>query len=677
MTRRAETLKSVLKKKHPAFMVERFMESRFNRTTGAFDDGLVGSRVAAAAPGGWQGDGGSGETSSNMIVSEDGLTRVEIDSNGDIRVFVKDVEVARWDEADGVLWLVERASSPANPDAGWLAIFAKTDKNPYSRDSAGTESDLSAGGGGGMNDLVDDTTPQLGGDLDANAHQIQWSKGADVASAAALPVLTDGNYFDVTGTVTVTSINTTGGAGTLIKLHFDGILILTHHATNLILPTGANITTAAGDEAEFVEYGAGTYRCTAYTRADGTALASGGMDDLIDDTTPQLGGDLDVNGKNITMGGTETVDGRDVSVDGTKLDGIEAAADVTDAANVAAADAVMDSDFSAAEGFMRKTGAGAYEVIKSNLAATTAPGATDDSAAGYAVGSRWIDVTADKAYVCLDATATAAVWTETTQAGGGMNDLVDDATPQLGGDLDLNAKSLTFPSTAISDVLDEDNMASDSATKGATQQSIKKYVDDNAGASDLPGLTDTTIASPTDGDHLFHDGTDWKNKHNLDELGMYVWKALLADFSITSDVTPNTTDLKFAGVVSGRYCFEAQIRWTTPASGGGVRITVDVDGSGNPNAIWYAIVINQGGTPGLVKAMVTAEGVEITNTADQDSDQDAMISLIGWVQFGATVGGTFFIKAAQRSSSANATLLKDGSFLRYVKVNDGKTPGTT
>lgn len=62
--------------------------------------------------------------------------------------------------------------------------------------------------------------------------------------------------------------------------------------------------------------------------------------------------------------------------------------------------------------------------------------------------------------------------------GGSMNDLVDDLTPQLGGDLDLNSKNLDFPSTPnISDVKDEDNMASDSATMLATQQSIKAYVD--------------------------------------------------------------------------------------------------------------------------------------------------------------------------------------------------------
>tara|TARA_R100001510_G_C7656576_1_gene216739 strand:- start:4698 stop:6428 length:1731 start_codon:yes stop_codon:yes gene_type:complete len=47
-------------------------------------------------------------------------------------------------------------------------------------------------------------------------------------------------------------------------------------------------------------------------------------------------------GSDIVVGGT--VDGRDVAADGTKLDGIETSADVTDATNVAAAGALMDSE---------------------------------------------------------------------------------------------------------------------------------------------------------------------------------------------------------------------------------------------------------------------------------------------------------------------------------------------
>jgi hypothetical protein len=119
-----------------------------------------------------------------------------------------------------------------------------------------------------------DTTPQLSGDLDCNGSQIQWSQGADVASATAVPVLTDGKYFDVTGTTTIATINTTGGVGTLIKLHFDDALTLTDDADNIILPGGANIATAAGDEAEFIEYATGKYRCTNYSKADPSATTT-------------------------------------------------------------------------------------------------------------------------------------------------------------------------------------------------------------------------------------------------------------------------------------------------------------------------------------------------------------------------------------------------------------------
>jgi len=65
-------------------------------------------------------------------------------------------------------------------------------------------------------------------------------------------------------------------------------------------------------------------------------------------------------------------------------------------------------------------GLGNVQNLKVKLDATAAPTATDDSGSGYAVGSRWIDVTNDDEYVCVDATATSAVWLSTTY---GISDL--------------------------------------------------------------------------------------------------------------------------------------------------------------------------------------------------------------------------------------------------------------
>ena len=60
---------------------------------------------------------------------------------------------------------------------------------------------------------------------------------------------------------------------------------------------------------------------------------------------------------------------------------------------------------------------------------TSAPGVTNDTDEGYIAGSTWVDVTNDKAYVCLDNTDGAAVWTEVTQAGGGSGTVTTSGTP--------------------------------------------------------------------------------------------------------------------------------------------------------------------------------------------------------------------------------------------------------
>jgi hypothetical protein len=125
-----------------------------------------------------------------------------------------------------------------------------------------------------LQNVVEDTSPQLGGALDTNSKQIRWSKGADIASATALVLGSDGNSFDVTGTTAITSI-TTVAIGMIAALQFDGILTLTHHATDLVLPSGANITTAAGDIAVFTEYATGDWRCVSYQKQSGLPLVDG------------------------------------------------------------------------------------------------------------------------------------------------------------------------------------------------------------------------------------------------------------------------------------------------------------------------------------------------------------------------------------------------------------------
>ena len=104
---------------------------------------------------------------------------------------------------------------------------------------------------------------------------INGAKGTDIASAATTDIgAATGNFVDVTGTTTITALGTIQ-AGTRRIVRFTGALILTHNATSLILPTGANITTAAGDTATFISLGSGNWICANYQRKNGMPLRKG------------------------------------------------------------------------------------------------------------------------------------------------------------------------------------------------------------------------------------------------------------------------------------------------------------------------------------------------------------------------------------------------------------------
>ena len=97
--------------------------------------------------------------------------------------------------------------------------------------------------------------------------------GTDIASAATLNLQSaTGNFVHVTGTTAITAITLSDGHQRTVK--FTGALTLTN-GSSLVLPGGANITTAAGDVAVFVGDG-GNVICTDYCPASGLAVAGAG-----------------------------------------------------------------------------------------------------------------------------------------------------------------------------------------------------------------------------------------------------------------------------------------------------------------------------------------------------------------------------------------------------------------
>jgi|GEM_PF-2172148 len=133
--------------------------------------------------------------------------------------------------------------------------------------SAGYLVYLSAGLPGASNGL-----PTTGGTMTG---AINEAKGANIASASTVNLQTaTGNIVHITGTTPITAFTLNQGARrTCIA---DGAFTLTHNASSLICPTGANITCAAGDVFEVFAESNNNVRITDYMRADGTSLVQFG-----------------------------------------------------------------------------------------------------------------------------------------------------------------------------------------------------------------------------------------------------------------------------------------------------------------------------------------------------------------------------------------------------------------
>jgi len=127
----------------------------------------------------------------------------------------------------------------------------------------------------------------IGTGLDDNLREIQGvivrglsHKGADIASATTTDIgAVEGLAHDITGTTTITGLGTVR-AGIWKVLKFEGALTFTHNATSLILPGGANITTADGDIAVMISEGSGNWRCVAYQKATGKTVIGPAVGDI-------------------------------------------------------------------------------------------------------------------------------------------------------------------------------------------------------------------------------------------------------------------------------------------------------------------------------------------------------------------------------------------------------------
>ena len=184
---------------------------------------------------------------------------------------------------------------------------------------------------------------------------------------------------------------------------------------------------------------------------------------------------------------TSTVDGRDVATDGSKLDGIEASADVTDTTNVTAAGALMDSEV---------TNLAQVKAFDSADYATAAQGTTADAALPKSGGAMTGAITTNSTFDGRDV-ATDGTKLDGIEAGA---DVTDTANVTAAGAL------MDSELTAIASVkaLNQGVATTDSPTFAALTSTGE--ITANGGIA--LGDNDKATFGASDDLEIYHDGTN-------------------------------------------------------------------------------------------------------------------------------------------------------------------------
>ena len=242
---------------------------------------------------------------------------------------------------------VASAGAVMDSDFNQNGYLKRTGAGSYAVDNSTLLSDLSA-----------DTTPQLGGTLETNSNNILSAHNStDVIadSTAHFTVTIVGSspyYYSIDGTQQAT-----------LKLERNKSYVF-NNASYGSHPLYFQTTDNSGsyDSSNVVSYQSGNTTQTVILRIPNDA-----PDTLYYRCSAHsgMGGSVslrpNVQYTSAIPDATASQTGLATSTQITKLDGIDTSADVTDATTVANAGAVMDGDFTS-NGFMKRTGAGAYSV---------------------------------------------------------------------------------------------------------------------------------------------------------------------------------------------------------------------------------------------------------------------------------------------------------------------------
>jgi len=151
-------------------------------------------------------------------------------------------------------------------------------------------------GASGASNIVLDTTPQLGGFLDANSKFVSLSQGASIASVAGdtdIWANFDGNTVHITGTNAITDFGTPKSAGDSMWVVFDAAASVVDSAT-ITVAGNTNYQAAANDLALVYALTTSTFLFMPFPNSGSSPIAAAGGGGWLGESGSPLGTSADI-----------------------------------------------------------------------------------------------------------------------------------------------------------------------------------------------------------------------------------------------------------------------------------------------------------------------------------------------------------------------------------------------